>query len=234
MKRLTIVAAALALAACSTTYEGLRFGVGTGHSDEYVAKQRREAAARVPAEVAQQASSWAGSSRAEVIVVGEAAVLSPMAPAQRQVFYQEYAKAAAQRVPGRHLDLDEKRFVAEIGGWSTIETYGVAGLLRFEQPAAVRAADIGRIRFASVVGNLLLGATGDLVAARSNTDGLLVIERVLCREGEPDRSACAQRYAKGQFDGRGAELDSDLKVKPGGRRIDPVNYALLGSGKIAD
>lgn len=233
MKRLAMGAAALALAACSTTYDGVRVGVGTGHSDDYLAKQRQEAAGRVPAEIVRQASSWAGSSRADVIVVGEAAALSPMAPDQRQVFYQEYAKAATRHVPGRHLALDEQRFVAEIGGWSTIETFGAAGLLRFEQQAAVRAADIGNIRFASVLGNLL-GVTGDLVAARSNSDGLLVIERVLCRKGDPDRSACAQRYAKGQFDGHGAELNSDLNVRPGGRRIDPVDYALLGTGKTAD
>lgn len=228
MKRLALVAAALALAACSTHYNGLRLGVGTGHSDEYLAKQRRQAAERVPAEVAQQAAGWAAAPRAEVIVVGEAGYLSPMAQAQRTAFYQAYARAAAAREPGRRLAQDEAQFVREIGGWSTIETYGVAGLVRFEQPAAVRQADIGLVRFATTAGNLLLGATGDLVAARSNADGLLVVEKVLCRDGAPDYRACAERFAKGQFDRHGAELDGNGQARAGGRRIDPANYSLLG------
>jgi hypothetical protein len=67
------------------------------------------------------------------------------------------------------------------------------------------------------------------VAARTNADGLLVLERVLCRDGAPDFRDCVQRFAKGQFDRRGAELGADGKAKEGGRRIDPANYSLLGN-----
>jgi hypothetical protein len=225
------VLALLALSACSNTQNGVRIGVGTGHSEEYAArqqaKQQAKAAAVMPAELARQAAQWAGSAKAGsgVIVVGETGVLSKLSDTERAQFYQAYLKAA-QRDGGQGGGA-EAAFVAGIGGLSSIETYKVPGLYRQDLPLAVPVAHIGKTVFASTAGSLIAGATGDLVAARNSPDGLLVLEQVLCKEAAADYRSCVANFAKGRFDPRsGAELDTNFKPKAGGARIDTATYRI--------
>ncbi len=73
----------------------------------------------------------------------------------------------------------------------------------------------------------MFGASGDLVAARSDRDGLLWIDRVLCKA---DRSyeACAQKYTIGVFDeNTGRELSRDGQPKADGEWVDISSYLRL-------
>lgn len=115
---------------------------------------------------------------------------------------------------------------ADIGGWTSIETLGLAGFVRLDRPAAVRLADVDNVGFASS-GGALFGTTGDLVAARAGADGVLTLDKVLCKEAADDFRACSKHYARGHFDQGGNELDSDLQPKRDGKHIDPITYALL-------
>ena len=231
-------AAVLALAGCSGIHEGVRFGIGTGQSGgrgEPVAKAGADRKAPAPV-AAKETVEWAlkaarDDSRADMVVIGEVGPLDAMDVAARRSFYAAYAKAVVERRPGHELALTQDDFVARIGGWSTVETYGIAGFVKIDHPAAVPAQEVGNIRFAPLSQSLWTGATGDLVAARANADGMLVIAKVLCREGTPDYRPCAGRFAKGRFDARsGAELGADLAPKTDGKRIDPVSYATLRAG----
>jgi hypothetical protein len=81
--------------------------------------------------------------------------------------------------------------------------------------------------FASAAASFVFGANGDLVAARSDREGLLWIDRVLCKA---DRSyeACAQKYALGVFDeNTGRELGRDYKPKADGEWVDISSYLRL-------
>ena len=189
--RFILPAAALALAACSTTTSGgQRFFVGEG------ATPRPEDA--MPRHLEQLTKEWKRNAAPGMLVVGDVGALH---------------KAES---PG-------------FAGWTSIETFGLAGFVQLERPAAVRQADAARVGFAPPAA-ALFGSTGDLVAARAGADGLLVLDRVLCQAKAEDFRACIARYARGHFDQAGAELDGDLQPRRGGRRIDPATYALLPQG----
>lgn len=89
-------------------------------------------------------------------------------------------------------------------------------------------ADLAReTRFASAAGSLLIGTTGDLVAAKLDDDGLLWLERILCKD-DATYHACAGDYEKGIFDkNTGQELDRDRKPKPNGRVANIETYRKL-------
>ena len=220
---------ALALAGCATTTEdGIRVGVGVGHSDAYLEKQAGKSSSSTPSALAQQAAQYARTSSGQqgVIVVGETGMLHSLSQFDRQDFYRAYLKAA-KRNGSAGAAAQQADFIAQIGGLSTIETYKVPGLYRQDLPVAVRAVDLERMRFASSSGSLIAGSTGDLVVARNNADGLLIIEQVLCKESAADYRSCAQKYFKGRFDRTGAELDTDFKPKSSGVRIDTATYRKL-------
>jgi hypothetical protein len=81
--------------------------------------------------------------------------------------------------------------------------------------------------FASAAASFVVGASGDLVAARTDRDGLLWIDRVLCKA---DRAypTCAEKYAIGVFDqNTGRELERDFKPKADGEWVDVSSYVRL-------
>lgn len=176
MHKSIIVIAVLALSACSTTNgNGIRFFVGTGESDN----QNKAAIARgerVAPELDVLAVEWARHSAPDVIVIGDIGTLNALDATQMRAFHQRYANALAQRQSGYRLAGNADDFASGMGGWSSIETYGWAGILRLERPAAVRAADIPAIGFVGGTSSLF-GATGDLVAARGDRDGMLVVDK---------------------------------------------------------
>jgi len=221
-KHFIAVAAALALSGCSTTYSnGVRFLVGEGATPR--------AGDGVPPQLDQLATEWARSAAPGVLVVGDIGALNAMDGKQLRAFHQAYAEALAKRDPARAVGASADDFAASMGGLSSIETFGLAGFVKLERPAAVRVADMGTVGFASTTG-ALFGSTGDLVAARGDASGMLVLDKVLCKEKSAAYKECMSRYARGHFSQAGAELDGDLQPKRNGRRIDPANYLLLAHG----
>lgn len=209
--RYIVPAIALALSGCSvTTGNGIRFFAGEG------ATPRPEHSA--PPKLEQAAKEWARIAAPGVLVVGDAGAMNTLDGKQLRAMHKAFAT-------GGNAD----DFAARMGGWVNIETFGLAGFVKLERPAVVRLADAESVGFASP-GAALFGATGDLVAARSDADGMLVLDKVLCREKADDFKTCAARYVRGHFNQAGLELDGDLLPKPSGRRIDPASYALLPQG----
>jgi hypothetical protein len=82
----------------------------------------------------------------------------------------------------------------------------------------------GETRFASAAGSFLIGTTGDLVAAKLDVDGLLWLDRILCKD-DSAYHACAGDYERGIFDeNTGRELDRDRTLKPNGRAVSIDTY----------
>lgn len=206
-----VPAIALALCACSTTTSnGVRFVLGEG--------ARARPAAPVSPQLEQISKEWARVAAPGVLVVGDVGALNALDGNQLRAMHKAFAAGGSA---------DD--FAARMGGVTSIETFGLAGFVKIERPAVVRSADVGAVGFASQ-GGALFGTTGDLVAARSDADGMLVLDKVLCKEKDAGFKACTARFARGHFDQAGAELDGDLRPKHGGRRIDPASYALLPQG----
>jgi hypothetical protein len=180
-------------------------------------------------EIREQAAAWAATvdQPVELVVVGHTGPLHRMDVAERHVFYREYARALARQRPGLAPKIGEDEFVASVGGWSTIETFGLAGFLKIDYPMAVPASQLGAVKFPPVVGSMVTGAHGDLVASRQNADGVLTLSRVLCKQDAADAQRCGAAYEPGRYDAHsGAELDTDLKPKADGRRVDVASYAV--------
>src|ERR1700733_12842520 len=168
-----------------------------------------------------------------VLIVGTAGPLRTLNDAERDDFYRRYAAAASESHPGAasHPDaapvLTAAEFKEKIAGWASIETFGIPLVMNVRYRVLVPTTVAQDTQFPSAAASFVFGASGDLVAARSDRDGLLWIDRVLCKA---DRSyqACAEKYAVGVFnENTGRELGRDDKPKQDGEWVDISSYLRL-------
>jgi hypothetical protein len=162
-----------------------------------------------------------------VLIVGTTGPLRTLDDTQRDEFYRGYAAAAARPQPGGPPVLTAAEFKEKIAGWASMQTFSIPLVMNLRYRVLVPTAVAQDAHFASAAASFVFGASGDLVAARSDPDGLLWIDRVLCKA---DRSyaACAQKYAIGVFDeNTGRELGRDYKPKPDGEWVDISSYVRL-------
>ena len=162
-----------------------------------------------------------------ILIVGTTGPLRTVDEKQRDESYRAYVTYESQARPGEPPSLGPAEFQEKLAGWASIQTFGIplVGSLRYR--VLVPASAAHDARFASAAGSFLFGATGDLVAARSDRDGLLWIDRVLCKA---DRSfeSCAEKYQPGVFDeDTGRELGRDRKPKATGEWVDVSTYVRL-------
>jgi hypothetical protein len=177
-----------------------------------------------------------------VLIVGTTGPLRTLSDAQRDEFYRGYVAAASQSHAGatspgeaspveassdRSPVLTAADFKEKIAGWASIQTFSIPLVMNLRYRVLVPAAVAQETHFASAAASFVFGASGDLVAARSDRAGLLWIDRVLCKA---DRSyeACAQKYAIGVFDeNTGRELGRDFRPKRDGDWVDISSYLRL-------
>jgi hypothetical protein len=152
-----------------------------------------------------------------VLIVGTTGPLRTLNDTLRDELYRDYIAAVSRSHPGEQPVLTAAQFEEKIAGWASIQRHRVLVSTNVAQDT----------RFASTAASFVFGAGGDLVAARSEGDGLLWIDRVLCKA---DRSydACAEKYAIGVFDeDTGRELDRRHKPKVDGEWVDISSYLRL-------
>jgi hypothetical protein len=172
-----------------------------------------------------------------VLIVGTTGPLRTLNDAQLEEFYRGYLAAASESrageaspgeaSPGGSGVLTAAEFKEKIAGWASIQTFSIPLVMNLRYRVLVPTSVAQDTHFASAAASFVFGASGDLVGARSNRDGLLWIDRVLCKA---DRSyeACAQKYAIGVFDGNtGRELARDDRPKPDGEWVDTSSYLRL-------
>ncbi|CAN0622870.1 conserved exported protein of unknown function [Burkholderia multivorans] len=231
-KTLITIVAGLALAACTTTRDGVQIGVGTQPNASQVQKLRNQLGQNVQSTVAKKAAAAAlkPENAVGIVLVGSVGPLRKVEPKDRPQLYVAYAKDATKWHPDHEPYLSESEFVAQMAGWTTMETFSIPGMITLRQPALVQDSDVDNITFASTFASFMVGATGDLVAAKSNSDGVMVIEKVLCKDANPDYRTCAAQFEKGHFDANtGAELDRAMKPKQSGVHIDPATFKVIHS-----
>jgi hypothetical protein len=163
-----------------------------------------------------------------ILIVGTTGPLRTLDEQRRDEFYRGYLASASQQRPGEPHPLSPAEFQERSAGWASIQTAGIplVGSLRYR--VLVPASAAHDARFASAAGSFLFGATADLVAARSDRDGLVWIDRVLCSKADRNFESCAEKYQSGVFDEEtGRELGRDRKPKANGEWVDVSSYVRL-------
>jgi hypothetical protein len=163
-----------------------------------------------------------------VLIVGTTGPLRTLDEKQRDESYRAYLTHQSQARPGEPPPLNPAQFQEKLAGWASIQTSGIALVGSSRYRALVPASAAPDARFASAAGSFLFGATGDLVAARSDRDGLVWIDRVLCGRADRTFASCAEKYQAGVFDEEtGRELGRDRKPKENGEWVDVSSYVRL-------
>lgn len=162
---------------------------------------------------AAQPGPGAQSGALGILVVGTTGRLRTLDEKQRDESYRAYVSYESRARPAEPPSLSPAEFQEKVAGWASIQTFGMP---------LVRSS-----RYRVLVPAGAAHDAGDLVAARSDRDGLLWIDRVLCKA---DRTfdSCAEKYQPGVFDeDTGRELGHDRKPKVNGEWVDVSSYVRL-------
>jgi hypothetical protein len=227
MKRTSVILLlALAASGCALTADG----IGSAHHAPDANKvsqmkaQLQENAASSAAATHASGDATTTDAQPGILVIGTTGPLRTVEDKDRGGFYSAYIKAAGQWHPAEPPTLDEAAFQAKLGGWASVQTFGIPGVGGVRLRMLVPTNVVHEAQFASVAGSFLFGTTDDLVVARSDHDGLLWLERVLCR-GDGSYHACAKSYKAGVFDlNTGQELARDRKPKVNGSTVSITTY----------
>ena len=178
-------------------------------------------------QIAENASRGSGAAaQPGFLVVGTTGPFRTIDDEHREGFYRAYVRLAAEWHPGEPPALTPAEFQAKLAGWASIQTFGIPLVISSRMRVLVPASAAQDTRFASAAGSFLFGTTGDLVAARSDQDGLLWIDRVLCKSGH-SFEACAEKYAPGTFDANTGQSRARQTPKPDGEWVDVSSYLRL-------
>jgi hypothetical protein len=227
LKRISwLVVLGIITSGCSITADG----IGPAHRapDSNKVTQIKEQLQENAASSA-PATPWSGegttpNGQPGILVVGTTGPFRSINDKDRGGFYAAYLKAAGQWHPGEPPAMDAAAFQEKLAGWASIQTFGIPGIASVRLRMLVPTSVAHETQFASAAGSFLFGTTGDLVVARSDRDGLLWLERVLCHDNS-SYHACAKDYQAGVFDqNSGQALGRDRKPKASGVKIDVVTY----------
>jgi hypothetical protein len=216
MKRISLVVFAILASGCAVTKDG----IGPAH---------RPPTAEKIAEDAYSPSREAATNKVQpgILVIGTTGPLRSIEEKDRGGFFAAYQRAAEQWHPGIPPALDTAAFQAKLGGWASIQTFGIPGIMSTRMRMLVPTNVAHDTQFASAAGSFLFGTTGDLVVANSDGDGLLWLQQVLCHDDNSYRE-CAKEYTIGVFDRvTGQELDRDRKPKLKGRLVDVSTFRTI-------
>jgi hypothetical protein len=154
-----------------------------------------------------------------VVYVGHVSSIDILTDEEKLRRYQQKLKRAAKKGVGSIIP--EDRYVATTGGASSVRLSGVKGIYAFHAFVDVPQDLVNEIRFASVLGSVAIGTTGDLVAGQGSDELGAWVTHVLCREQDEYFAACSKLFARGFFSpADGHEVDSKLERKKDGRQID--------------
>jgi len=222
----SVVVFALAVSGCSVTADG----IGPAHrapDDKKVAQvkeQLQENAATSASTNAASGDAGSGSVQPGIVVIGTTGPLRTIEDKSREGFYAAYVKVAGQWHPGEPPAMDVATFQARLAGWASIQTFGIPGIASVRLRMLVPSNLVHEAQFASAAGSFVFGTTGDLVVAKSDHDGLLWLERVLCRD-DSSYHVCAKSFQAGVFDANtGQALGRDRKPKANGGSVDLLTY----------
>ena len=232
-----VIAASLATSACSVA-TALKTNPGQDSASSGSAGPSTSDVQKLKDQLAQNARSTGAKTVAQnavngdvkpgVLVIGNVGSVRTLDEKDQVTFYEKSYLATAEKWhPGQPASLSKSDFTADFAGYTNVVTWAVPGFVSRRSIAAVRASVLQSVQFPSPVG-AHWGSTGDLVVASSNEDGVIFVDKVLCKDAADDYKTCAAQYTRGIYDkNTGAEIDSSMKQKSSGTRIDVSTYRTL-------
>ena len=141
--------------------------------------------------------------------------------------YSKYSEATHKFLVDKPVSLTEQEFADSVIGWTKLQFFKIPLVGAIYYRALVDNSKHLEMQFPSDAEVILLNKTGDLVAAKSNSDGIFFLERLLCSRGDVYKE-CKENYSRGTFDAKsGQELDLKLRKKKNGKVINIENYEVL-------
>jgi len=220
MRVVALAAVVLTGSGCAVSKDGIGFAQHAPSANQIT--QTREQLQR------NESASPPGDDAAPgILIIGTTGPFRPVSDKEREEFYRSYVAFAAQWHPGAPPRLDAPAFQQKLAGWASIETSGVPGIMSWRSRVLVPASAAHDTEFASPPGSFMFGTTGDLIVARQDYDGLIWLEKVLCRDDRSYR-ACAKNYQAGIFDeNTGIALDHHRRPRADGAAVDVTSYLRL-------
>ncbi len=172
-----------------------------------------------------------GSAVTRLIVVGRAAKFQKILPEDvKDVYERQYLTYYKTWGSEREPSLGLEQFADTIGGFAEIQMWRVSAILISVWEARYTLVPSGLsddVYFPGALDTAFWTGTGDLIAARTNDDGVLIVEKVLCKEGQ-GFGDCANDYQKGTFDAAtGRKLDWDLESTEDEVVVDPISFKIV-------
>lgn len=223
-KRFRYLIPALAVLICSgcVTAEG----VGLPSSDSYVNKGFVKYGTLPDSSVETQ-TSGSSSPVTGMIAVGTVSAFRELKPDDVAAEYKKYARDFEVWNVERPPILGPEEFSTLISGWTRIKIMGVPLLFAGYVKALVPIDAAVDVDFEPAVATALFQSSSDLVAAKTNPDGVFSIVSLLCKD-QAGYSDCAKDYKKGVFDSKtGLKIGGKMKLVEDGPRIDPVTFRLI-------
>jgi len=215
MRLIGIGLAALLTVGC-VQQEGFRFGTSEFGVEEIV--EQRELRDRSGNQYSEDVPS-------DLVLIGTVSAFRPLTDKNTQDIYAKYLAFSKQIHPDTPPDYSQEEFRDKFAGWTALKTMTIPLVMGNYDYALVPTGMEQAIQFPSSFGTFMIQETGDLLAARINSDGYFIVKQVLCRDGN-GYTDCAKNYHKGLFDGRtGKELHTKkLTPMDSGKRIDPKTF----------
>jgi hypothetical protein len=229
MKGISIALLLIVISGCAVSKDGIGPARRSPTAEKVAQTKRQLEDDEQSSRKADSSSATPASAQAQpgIVVVGTAGPLRRIEDKDRAGFFAAYQQVAEKWHPGVPPAMDAATFQGKLGGWASIQTFSIPGIMNTRIRILVPIKVSGDTQFASAAGSFLFGTTGDLVAAVSDGDGLLWLDKVLCHDGTGYHD-CSKAFTVGIYDKvTGRELDRERKVKPKGKVVDVSTYTTL-------
>lgn len=161
----------------------------------------------------------------EVVVIGTVGAYRKMGNNSERE-YLAYTRAAQKYLGDRPISLSSDDFIDSVVAWTKVHTYTIPLLLTVHTNTLIGIGESPTVNYVRV-DQEAFHATGDLVSARSNSDGLFFLEKRLC-DKENEYAECKKNYVRGVYDIKsGKELGLGYREKKNGKRINTQTYEII-------
>lgn len=168
-----------------------------------------------------------------LIYVGRVMEFEPIRYEHIELLYKRQYLAYFETLQlGREPSLSLGQFANTIGGFTMIarrRANWIMGKYESFLYALVPNRLDDEIQYPNSFDVTFWSGVGDLVAAETNEDGVLIVKRILCRDG-PDYGTCSSAYAGGAYDAStGKTVDYNLETLEDEPTIDTTNFEVIKS-----
>ena len=169
---------------------------------------------------------WPSYDASKVVVVGYLSTARRFDAEKAADAYELYMQGFANWELDRPPSYSQQEFEAGIGGFTKIKLAGIPGFSGQYATALVPNSLMDELGFESAFSTYMWGDAADLVVARTNADGALIIAGLLCKEwGNDEFGECKSQYRRGIYHSEtGIEINTRRQLGDDAGQIDPETF----------